>query len=123
MPQRIYATDLTLLDEDGNETTPRAQQWVELRPRVRLSIMRTAAKLLRIAEPGETDFGQVAEAFEELISLLRRQIVEWNWTDLDTGEPLDARGDGLWELTQEELMWLLNQLMAALQVPNEPVSP
>jgi len=66
-----------------------------------------------------------AEYVREVCRLLRRQIVEWNWTDTD-GNPYPQPDDeagfnaAIVDLRQEERSWLLNRCWEkSTEVPNE----
>lgn len=121
---KVFADDLVRLDDEGQEYCPREGEWVLLKRRFKMKLLRVAGRLERLGEASDS-VAELAEAFDELARLLAGQVVAWNWSDLEA-EP-DAEdnqpllplpsAEVLWELEQDELFWLMEKLMAATQAP------
>lgn len=119
---KVFADDLVRLDDEGQEYCPREGEWVLLKRRFKMKLLRVAGRLERLSESAES-VAELAEAFDELATLLAGQAVSWSWSDLEA-EP-DEEGnlpllpppsaEVLWELEQDELFWLMEKLMGATQ--------
>lgn len=72
--------DLLYEDEDGEQSPLRAGQWVEFR---RKQSTNDLAAMIRFAQLADAPADGVIEQLPALIEILARNVVAWNWVDLD----------------------------------------
>ena len=107
----VKSDDLVVQDDEGTEYHPHAGEWVRLRRSVSLRSVRVAQLA---QETSEEDAASYAAVVESLIGILKRQILDWNWTD-ENSEPMPQPGvpefeEALWDLENYELNWLQSHL-------------
>jgi len=107
----VKSDDLVIQDDEGTEYHPHAGEWVRLRRSVSLRSVRVAQLA---QETSEEDAASYAAVVESLIGILKRQILDWNWTD-ENSEPMPQPGvpefeEALWDLENYELNWLQSHL-------------
>ncbi|GAH42523.1 unnamed protein product, partial [marine sediment metagenome] len=71
---------------------------------------------------------EVEEAFDRLIGLLAPLVIDWNWTNHKEEEDEDGKlpilaiprhdPDVLWDLDEDELMWILDKISTEVAAPN-----
>lgn len=129
----VPSDDLVVIDEEGTEHHPHAGEHVVFRKGVPLRVMRVMRRVAKMPEFEQLDEEQVAKLDErkreqykeeqaevseqfgdlsdDLVRVMARQILDWNWTD-EWGDPLprphagEAFVEALWDLDDEELAWL-----------------
>lgn len=131
---KVPSDDLVVIDDEGNEHHPHQGESVLFRKGVPLRVMRVMRRVTNVPEFEELDeealaklserereryerkqqevTEQYGELSEELIRVLVRQILDWDWTD-EWGDPLprpetdrEAFVEALWDLDDAELTWL-----------------
>ena len=107
----VKSDDLVVQDDEGTEYHPHAGEWVRLRRSVSLRSVRVAQLA---QETSAEDAASYAAVVESLIGILKRQILDWNWTD-ENSEPMPQPGvpefeEALWDLENYELNWLQSHL-------------
>jgi len=126
----VYANDLAFVDDAGETHFPRAGEWVRFKRRFKMKLLRVAARLERLNDD-DAGVAEVEEAFGRLAELLAEQVVDWNWSDLDT-EPDEEDNypplppptvDAMWELSQDELFWILDNMMEETEASKNSESP
>jgi hypothetical protein len=92
--------DFEIIGEDGTVYYPHAGEWVRFRSDLPWRLARLDSGMPNL------------EYAEMVVDLLRRQVLDWNWTG-DDGQPLpkpddDPRGftSALWDLGEEERIYL-----------------
>ena len=116
----VKSDDLVVQDDEGTEYHPHAGEWVRLRRSVSLRSVRVAQLAQRTSAE---DVASYAALIEALIGILKRQILDWNWTD-ENSEPMPKPGapgfeEALWDLENYELNWLQSHLADGANVsPN-----
>lgn len=128
---KVFATDLLVEAEDGEDYAPRAEEWIKLQKRFPMKLFRVAARLSRLSEVGDLD--EAEEAMDRLVGLLAPIIADWNWTDQDAPPGKNGKqpplpkpredSEALWALDIDEVMWITSQLMERTESPNPPGSP
>lgn len=114
----IPSDDMVRTDSEGVEHKPHEGEWVKFRKSVPWRSVHISAGI-----PNE-------EYCPLVIKILKRQIVDWNWTD-EFGDLLpspkdDPEGfeDCLWDLEADERNYLMGRLMSApAELPNGQNSP
>jgi len=126
----VVADDLLVTDDDGEEFAPRQGEWVKLRKKFPMRLLRVGAQLSRLYAGGEDDIDmeEVEDAFDQLIGLLAPLIVDWNWTNHKEDGSEDGKlpiltlprqePDILWDLDEGELMWILDKISDQVASPN-----
>ena len=126
----VIADDLLVTDDDGEEFAPREGEWVKLRKKFPMRLLRVGAQLSRLYTEGEddVDMEEVEEAFDRLIGLLAPLVVDWSWTNHKEDEGEDGKPpilpvprhepDVLWDLDEDELMWILDKISDQVAAPN-----
>lgn len=137
----VPSDDLVVVDDEGNEHHPHEGEKVVFRKGVPLRVMRVMRRVTNIPEFEELDdealeklserereryerkqqemANQYGELSEELIRVLARQILDWDWTSEEWDEenerfkplprPVADRAafvEALWDLDDAELAWL-----------------
>jgi len=116
----VKSDDLVIQDDEGTEYHPHAGEWV----RFRRSVSLRSVQIAQLAQgASEQDVASYAALIEALIDVLRRQILDWTWTDNDE-QPMPKPGadgfdDALWDLQDYEMKWLQSHLAdGAVVSPN-----
>jgi len=125
----VRSDDLVVADEEGTEHHPHESEWVRFRRDVPLFITELTERASHLQElADQADEGTVtpelaheyAEISRGIIRALKRQILDWTWTD-EQWEPLPKPEDAaafercLWERADFELAWLQQNLSAGAQ--------
>lgn len=129
----VPCDDLVVIDDQGNEHHPHAGEHVIFRKGVPMRVMRVMRRVAKMPEFEQLNDEQIAKLSErqreqyqekqdevteqygdlsdDLIRVLARQILDWDWTD-EWGDPLPRPHDGeafvevLWDLDDAEIAWL-----------------
>lgn len=106
----LECDDLVLVDDEGNEYYPHVGESVKMRNEIPWELARVAN--------GGTNYDYYALA----IRILKRQILDWDWTD-DNEKLMPKPGTDdfelcLWQMDDQERDWLLAHCWKPAEIPN-----
>ena len=118
---RAVSDDYTLIDNDGEELNPREGEWVKFKKKLPGRLVKLLSTVSALDAADDDADQRMGEAMDQLVPLLSKNIVGWNWTDLWTGEPLpEPSEDAIWDLDIGEIFYLAGKLSENLQSPKAP---
>ena len=129
----VYANDLLVEDENGEEYAHREGEWVKFIKKVPMRLIRVGRQFQTFVEAEDISLEEFDDILGEVVDLLAPLIADWNWTNQDVEPDADdklplldkprERPGVFWDLEMEEVMWLLEKQIDQTTAPDPTSSP